>query len=316
MDEIIIRALQGVATPAELEALRAWRHQSLANERHYRDVAEVWRLAEPAISAAPPDLTPYAARPARGDTGREGRRRALRTLAFGASAAAALFAGVALGVFWPRDAQPVLAAAEVVTGPHEGATTRLSDGTVVRLAPESRLRVADNSLQREVWLDGRGFFAVAREEHGRRFVVRTYAGEAVVLGTRFDVKVDERGMQVFVVEGRVAHNAGGREVQVEAMHISRAADGNAPDVSAVQDPDALLSWLGDFLVFQSTPLADVAGELENRFGVEVRVADPAVARRTVSAWFTNESLEDVVLIVCRAVDAHCSIRDGTVIIEP
>jgi ferric-dicitrate binding protein FerR (iron transport regulator) len=67
---------------------------------------------------------------------------------------------------------------------------------------------------------------------------------------------------------------------------------------------------------QSTPISDVARELERRFGVQVRVADAAVATRTVTAWFTNENLEQVLLIVCRAADARCLIRDRTVSIEP
>ena len=166
-----------------------------------------------------------------------------------------------------------------------------------------------------MWLDGQAFFAVARED-ARRFVVRTRAGDATVLGTRFDVRVEEDGMQVFVVEGRVAHQAGGHEVQVEAMEVSRTTGGGIPSVEPIDDPEALLSWLGEFLVFQTTPMREVARELERRYGVPVRLADPAVAERTVTAWFTNESLEHVLLIVCRAADARCQIGENTISIEP
>lgn len=320
MDEIIIRSMQGTATPAEEESLRGWRQESLQHERHYREMARAWRAA----GLIEPVSTPLSRLPVRTARDRGGvpllarleqSRPFARRLGWAAAIAALLAIGVGIGVSW-RSAEPrALLAEEFTTGRGEMVTTRLNDGTVVRLASESRLRVTGSVQRREVWLDGHAFFAVAREE-SRAFVVRTRAGEAIVLGTRFDVRVEGDRMQVFVVEGRVAHHAGGETVQVGAMELSRAADGERPAVQTIEDPQPLLSWLGEFLVFQSTPIREVAHELERRFGVQVRVADGAVAERTVTAWFTDERLADVLLIICRAADARCVVRDSTVTIEP
>jgi ferric-dicitrate binding protein FerR (iron transport regulator) len=321
MDELIIRSLQGLATDEEEKALHVWRQTALQNERYYRDMARVWRhaeLVEPAAAQSPPTRavaalpTAPGTRRIAGGTARARLKWAARPLAV----AAALVVGIGIGAFVLDSPDTSdFASAELVTGANEMVTTRLGDGTIVRLGEHSRLRVSDSGGNREVWLDGRAFFAVAREE-GRRFVVRTRAGDAVVLGTRFDVQIDDDGMQVFVVEGKVAHHAGGREVEVSAMEVSRASHGAAPDVSAVDDPAPLLDWLGEFMVFRSTPIRDVAREIERHFQVEVRIADASVADRTVTAWFTDESLEDVLLIVCRAADAHCLVRDNVVTIEP
>lgn len=317
MDEIIIRSLQGRATLAEEEALRAWRQESLQHERHYRDMARAWRAAgviEPS-AASVPRLPSTSLRAERRLPFVHGFGQPVRTAARIAAVVALLAIGAAVGALRRAQDPPALLAEELNTGRGEMVTTRLNDGTVVRLAPESRLRVTGSVQRREVWLDGHAFFAVAREEE-RRFVVRTRAGEAVVLGTRFDVRVQNDQMQVFVVEGRVAHHAGGETVQVGAMELSRAAEGERPAVEPIEDPQPLLSWMGEFLVFQSTPIREVARELERRFDVQVRVADGTVAERTVTAWFTDESLADVLLIICRAADARCMTRDNTVTIEP
>jgi transmembrane sensor len=284
-------------------------------------MARAWRLAElvqpeaasgPRWNAATEWPSYSSAIRARGHSLRGHARAAILSLA----TAAALVLGVCIGIFWPaREGAARLSTEEFITGPHEMVTTRLSDGTIVRLAPESRLSVTSLGATREVWLDGHAFFAVARDA-GRRFVVRTRAGDAVVLGTRFDVQVEDSGMQVFVVEGRVAHQAAGQEVQVRAMEISRARAGHAPAVQPIADAAPLLNWLGGFLVFQATPLREVARELERRFAVTVRVADAKLEERTVTAWFTDEDLEQVVLIVCRAAGVRCLIRDTTVSIEP
>jgi transmembrane sensor len=314
MDEIIIRSLQGRSTPAEEESLRRWRQESLQNERYYRDMARTWRLAA-LIEPAAPETATSGVPPAGIDSRQHRRPRRYRAAAAALAAAAMVVVGIGIGVL-TRPAETLrLAAEEFVTGRHEMVTMRLTDGTVVRLAPNSRLRVGQQGQERQVWLDGRGFFAVAKDS-SRAFVVRTRTGDAVVLGTRFDVNVDEAGMQVFVVEGRVAHQAGGEQVEVGAMQISRVTNGGPPEVEEIVDSKPLLSWLGEFLVFQATPMNDVAQELERRFGVQVQVADPGVGGRTVTAWFTDESLEEVLLIVCRAADAHCSVRDGRVSIEP
>ncbi|MQA92446.1 MAG: hypothetical protein GEU90_19835 [Gemmatimonas sp.] len=62
----------------------------------------------------------------------------------------------------------------VVTGAGEAVTVKLGDGTIVRLAPESRLRMMGQTGRREVWMDSRAFFAVTKVED-RPFVVRTHA---------------------------------------------------------------------------------------------------------------------------------------------
>lgn len=319
IDELIIRSLQGQATPAEEEQLRAWRNAALENERYYRSQSRAWRLValiEPG-SGPPPSFTLDAHRHGRSPLPLDHRRglRFPRRLGW-AAAIVALLAATPLALRWAsRPEVPHLAAQEFITGAGERGTTRLNDGTVVRLAPNSRLRVQETGLRREVWLEGHAFFAVSRED-GRQFVVRTRAGDAVVLGTRFDVRVEDEAMQVFVVEGRVTHQAGGGAVQVGAMELSRATGGGVPSVEPIDDPELLLSWLGDFLVFQSTPMSEIARELERRYGVRVQLQDSALAQRTVTAWFTDEPLDQVLLIVCRAADAQCQMRDRTISINP
>lgn len=44
LNELIIRSLQGFATPAEHERLRAWRRASSANDQKYRELESVWSL--------------------------------------------------------------------------------------------------------------------------------------------------------------------------------------------------------------------------------------------------------------------------------
>ena len=200
------------------------------------------------------------------------------------------------------------------TGPSHVTTVHLDDGSVVRLAPNTELKVAVNG-KREAWLKGRGFFAIAKR-NGEPFVVHTAAGDARVLGTRFELTSAGRDVRLVVFEGRVALTAKGASEVVEAGQISSAVDGRAPVAPKAADVKQLTPWMDGVLIFQATPLSAVAAELKREYGVRVVLADDALASRTVSAVFEQKPLETVVAAVCRVADVTCDTQGTTVVIRP
>ena len=145
-----------------------------------------------------------SSRESRRDAGSPARRSRTRWAPWAIAAAAAIVAAVSLALARPqtRDAAiPGWGATEVVTGATELATVQLGEGSVVRLAPSSRLRVLAGR-ERAVNLEGRAFFAVERmPRHPLR--VHTPPGRRV-LGTRFELATNADRLELRVVEGRVA----------------------------------------------------------------------------------------------------------------
>lgn len=213
------------------------------------------------------------------------------------------------------DGGGTLSASEFTTDTAEMATARLGDGSVVRLAPQSRLHVAPGGPKREVWLDGEAFFAVAKDT-AHPFAVRTRAGSVEVLGTRFNLRVDGTDLQLVVTEGSVALVSGIHRRLVVAGEVASVSDGGEPHIERPQSVDSLLTWKRGFLSFQRTPLRQVARELEKQYGVRVLLPDSTLASRTVTAWFTNQSFDHVLTAICRTVDAHCTSQDSVASIEP
>jgi transmembrane sensor len=244
------------------------------------------------------------------------RRKAWQRWAVAASAAAAILFVVVRGFHSPVAAVDGFSASEFVTKEAEMVTASLDDGSVVRLAPASRLRVTPVAHRREVWLDGEAFFAVARDS-ARPFAVRTRAGSVEVLGTRFDLQVLGDELRLVVTEGKVALVSGAHRRVVLAGQIARVRDGGPPEVEGVGDEvDSLLAWTQGFIVFQNTPLHQVAREIERRYDVRVLLPDSTMASRTVTAWFTNQDFTQVLSAICRAVDAHCTLHNNVASIEP
>jgi transmembrane sensor len=339
MDEIILAALQERISVADKARLDAYRAASPANEEHYQEIARLWHASlrtDPLVvkGSVPPAGLLDSIRRVNPDAGsavlpvkkrRDNQRpvialpsRRSRGLIPTLAAVAGIAATVVimtLGRGRDSSVAPVLSAAEFVTDTAETATARLEDGSVVRLAPKSRLRVAATSGSREVWLDGEGFFAVAHDS-SRPFRVRTRVGNIEVLGTRFDARVEGSNLRIVVTEGTVALTTGGKRVLVPKGHVATVAANGTPTVETVLDPSALIEWMHDALIFQNTPLSDVARELEKRYAIKVLLPDSTVATRRVTAWFTRQDAQQVLTAVCRAVDAHCTFEDGIASIEP
>jgi transmembrane sensor len=318
MDDIIDRAMRGEASPDELAQLAAWRLESDANESHFHKVvALVNALRRFRTAAASP--VPAAAELLE----RRQRREALRSRParrFGAlpwltGGIAAIAATLAFTMVM-RSTAPAAKAewqpAEIVTGASELATVQLPDGSVARLGPRSRLRLVAARDERVVSLDGHAFFAVM-ERPDRPFRVRTRSGDAVALGTRFELSTEERGVRLVVVEGRVALAAQQSRTEVGGGETANLIDGRASAAVKVSDP-SLLAWMGRFLAFQTTPLPSVAAEIERVYGVRVVLADSSLAEESVTAAFTDEPLRQVADVVCVVIGASCTITDSVVTI--
>src|SRR5690606_23329301 len=184
----------------------------------------------------------------------------------------------------------------------------LADGTVVRLAPSSRLRVLGGRT-REVSLEGRAFFAVTRMP-GQPFRVHAAGATAAVLGTRFELATEGSDVRLTVVEGRVALAAAERTVEVGAGEAGIVRNGRVTPAAAVGAEPVTPAWVGNFLTFQTTPLHVAAREIELAYGVRVLLRDSALAEATITATFTDRPVRDVVDVVCMVLGATCSWTDS------
>jgi len=327
MDGLIIQVLSQSASPFEEERLKRWREEAPENEEYYQEMSKVWALTKPepvVVSSGPPDLelilqatddsigespqggaaqedAPATTLPFEKKRHRvEGRRT--NWMRWGLLAAS--IAAVALGIraFGPGGVDPI-ATYQVAAG--QTATYTLEDGSFVRLADGARLQEWAVEEGREVSLDGKGFFAVARDE-SRPFVVKTDAGEIRVLGTRFQVQSEQRSVEAVVVEGlvRVSNEEGSAEVP--AGGLARMVRGESPISESVADVYGLLDWPGGTLIFQGTPLSQVAQEVSRQYGRAIEIANSELGNRQVTAWFQDQPFEGVMESLCLVTEALCT----------
>lgn len=319
-DELIFRSVTAQTTSEEEERLKAWLAASAGNADRFREVVDVLLLCEAhaeeelMLAPAPSAIDLVSQKPNQRASNR------LRTLLL----AAAVLASVAVGVptaqyIWsPTPDTPVGSAfgsAEFVTET-KPATVGLLDGSVVRLARESRLRVHDRPNAREVSLVGRGYFAVATHDDGVPFTIVSDAGTVTVLGTRFDLTVNGEDLRLIVIEGRVRLTIRGADVEVGSGQMAQVLRGNLVPPIDVPNPESLIEWVGNFVAFQRTPLREVAKEIEQRHGIRVEFSDSALGDRQITAFFAGRSLDEVTEVICVVAHLECTTTGDVLRMSP
>jgi ferric-dicitrate binding protein FerR (iron transport regulator) len=315
IDEMIQRSLRGQLTEDESNWLAEWRRESLSNEQRYRQSVRL-------LEAMRKDVAPARSIPGVQAILSRERAPAIATRRSRTGAwltAAGILVTVALSGYAlrqratlaPRDL-PLADGVGYSTGPSEMATVQLSDGSVVRLAPNSKLQFVQHPSTREATLEGRAFFAVAKIP-GRAFHVHTRFGEATVLGTKFELATESSELRLLVVSGRVGLAGTANQLEVHAGESSGVRDGTVAEPTRVPDPAKMSDWVGKFLAFQSTPMREVAREIQETYGIRVVIEDSVIANRTVIGTFTDRDARDVIDMVCSVVNAQCINRPGEVV---
>ncbi len=333
--EALARYLSGESEAGEAAAIRAW----LAGDPSRAElVAALDRSMKGLARAAPADLDIDAAlrkvrtrfdEPAvlplqpRMSASRERRVPIWRTTGFRIAASVVLVLG-ALAVWRAVSAPGPVPAAGLAFATRVGQvdSVRLPDGTAVILGPDSRLQLGAGygDAGRTAELAGEAVFDV-RHDAGRPFTVR--AGNATIrdLGTRFAVRFDDgENVHVAVTAGSVLLNAA-TAAETRGV-VLRAGDRGALDAAgairteagAVSDAD--LAWTRGGIVFEDATLLHVMADLKRWYGVELKVGDPSLANRHITATFEGEPIERVLNVIGLALGARIVQRGDTAIIQP
>lgn len=317
-DQMMVTVVAGAASEIEDRLVKARRASDPAFDATFLRLQALWEAAELPYAKLniPPAPSPEAIIAlAENRAAREGGWRPYVrswTLLAAASLAAVLGWGLfGSGQHGAQQAQPQA----LFTGPDETATVTLEDGTLIRVAPDSRLTFSASS--RKVDLEGRAFFAVAHQ-NGEPFVVRLPNRVITVLGTRFDVEGRDDATRVAVLEGLVRVSGDGSNGEVVAAvakdQVAYGPDSGELLVRNVDDVYESVEWMGSFLAFETTPLPEVADELLRRFDLHVSVADELLSR-TVTGWFTNTRPDAMIASICTAVAAQCTMKGADVFME-
>ncbi|MFJ2486839.1 FecR family protein [Pseudomonas sp. NPDC087639] len=202
--------------------------------------------------------------------------------------AACLLLMISLGTGWQPQRWIDDLGADYVSAPGEIRTVTLADKTQVTLDADSAIAVNFSHGERHVQLRrGAGFFSVTHT--GEPFVVEAEKGQARVLGTQFEVRLQDHGAQVTVLSGRVGVTAdrGAAQQILTAGQQVAYGDGAAEKLHAV-DSEAQLAWRQGWLTYYKSTLGDVVADLRRYYPGRIVLLNDELAARKVSGSFPSK----------------------------
>ena len=295
LQQIIHKYRQGTATPAETRLVEAWLQQT-ANEAAWSSQKEKAATEARILNKlrAGIGITPAV-------------RRSIWPYGFIRIAAMfILFAGAAYTGYQYRyqllNYFDPIESLTVSTGRYDIKQVILPDSTVITLAPQSSLTYPGKyrGPLREVTLNGKGFFSVARNP-AQPFRVHTKSIDVQVLGTSFEVndQLQDSVAGVSVLTGKV--NVSHEQQLLGVLTANKTVSfnkGNGNSHIKEMDVTGQLAWVDKRLVFETTALSAVLKILQEQYHVDIQSSTNVAQGKVFTGEFTaKDSLTDILDII-------------------
>ncbi|WP_340114036.1 FecR family protein [Maribellus mangrovi] len=197
----------------------------------------------------------------------------------------------------------------------------LSDGTQVWLNSISYIVANEPFLgdTREVILFGEAYFEVAHNPD-QPFIVKTPMLKTKVLGTKFNIAAmnPHTRQEISLFEGKVELLAENKTHQHVTMKPGEKAF-FSPESGVIEVMQTTLGkpaqWRDGILYLYNEDLFSISHKLERKFKSKIFITDPAVGRLRYTAEFENESLDQILKILCEAKSFSYEKTDGGFIIK-
>lgn len=296
-DELIARYLAGEAKPEEALALHDWL-QTPGNKEHFDAISATWHAMR--SERKPRDIDSEPAWLAI-----EKRMRAIRRadrIWRYVSIAALLTMFVSTGLWYFNSKSTDGNLREIVTT-NSLEDVQLPDGSSVTLNRRSQITFSESfESGREISLHrGEAFFDVASDKLNP-FTVHTPLARIRVVGTSFNVLLDDEQLKVDVREGRVIVATTSDTITLEGGYSAVLKAGERK--FTVSDHVDVNDWsyATRLFVFRDTPLGEVIPKIAKSYGCEVKTANEEIKRCRVTATFDNVTAENMLSLIAETLN--------------
>lgn len=215
---------------------------------------------------------------------------------------------------------------EVVSAEKQSVTEYvLPDGSMVALNSNSKLVFpkAFKGNMREVTIVGEAFFDVTPNPE-KPFVIHAGNARVKVLGTSFNVQAypENETVEVVVKTGKVqvSAEAGGEPAEKPEIVLlpgekATVFSANKKLAKSVNTDPNFMAWKTQNLVFNETPLSEVATYLEKVYHVSVQLKDENLNDLPLTATFNKKPIEFVLNVIQLTFNLDLTVEDDTFILS-
>lgn len=164
------------------------------------------------------------------------------------------------------------------TRPGETRDIALSDGSQIAMNGGTRLKL-DSKTNRFARLEaGEAVFTI-RHDAAIPFVVETTDATLRDIGTTFNVRQDDDGLEVTVAAGAIQYNPAQEAVTVQAGNRLQVLRKRPVPIISKIEPGAVAGWREGRLTYQDAPFRLIATDLTRSLGTPVSVSSEVANRR-------------------------------------
>ena len=194
----------------------------------------------------------------------------------------------------------------------------LGDGTHVWLNEGSILKypASFSGDTRNVVLSGEAFFEV-KEENEKPFIIQTVANSVVeVKGTSLNIRCyeEEKEEEIAVLSGSVTYKCPVNSRPEISLKQGQCAmwDMYSDNVKTMEETDPnIFTWKDNILKFDNVDCHKLEKAIERYFHIEVLIKDPDLYNCSISAFFHNKSLNEVLSYLKENEDIHADVTKDT-----
>ncbi len=346
MEKLLIKYLEGNATPDEIEEIFNWVDLSEENKEHLMQVKTAYMLStvpntqaeEERVESMMSEIRQRAAKK------RKDFYRRIVWLSASISAAAVIVcASISLYLLSDSnkmrmkecivaeltkedlriaiDEMPEDFIQEIYTDRGVKSSVVLPDSSVVLLNSDTKIRFPRNFAGscREIFLDGEAYFKVKPNPCKPMIVNTSKNFEVRVLGTEFNLKAfkDDAEAEVTLYSGKidiVTPYAEQKMEKAESVVIKKCSE-LLPVASELKLSNNK-AWTEGKIIFNETSMKDVITTLERWHGVEFVVKDTRILKYRITALFNSESISQILHVIHSVSMINYSIEGNVVTLSP
>lgn len=301
-EAMIVRFLEGTASPDEAMLLEDWKNESQENQEMYDQYERLF--AQNQFQKVDVDA---AWKKVHADINKETKVIPMRNWRNWAVAAAAIavLALIIPGLFEDQTVVKLIDTTQAKTITPDAPNNvlhatngvqsfNLEDKSVVALEKGSTLELAEDFLvgERRATLKGSGRFTVVHDEE-HPFIIDVEGLEVYDIGTVFDISTSNDTVKVVVLEGAVELRKNG---QVLAMEEGDSAFYLISD-KLIKEYPTREALDGITQIFEGATLQQVVDHLSKFFKVEIVIVDEAIKEKEISIGFDDRELPEVLTIL-------------------
>jgi ferric-dicitrate binding protein FerR (iron transport regulator) len=303
-EELLVRFLQGRCTQEEEAVVDNWENESPEHRHLLEQIAVVVQASDSlrVMKSVSPEAALQRLNSKLKHREQSGK---LRRILFAAQRVAAvlLLPVLALSIYlMMQNYNDSLSYVNVKTNSGMVSSFDLPDGTKVWLNSGGKLTYPEKfaSKRREVYLNGQGYFTVAKDAK-KPFVVSVNNYYSIeVLGTEFNVMAydDDDLIETTLIGGKVQLNIrlrDGRLIQRNLKPQQKATYNKRTHQLqiATVNVESYQVWREGRMIFRRQPMEQVLKTLGRYYNVRFDVKDPSVLKSHITGKFSNEPLSQV-----------------------